>query len=228
MMPRAIAVLLLSVLTGFTAAGIPRGAVAAESGVMGALAPQIESRLPQWVAAWKAASPGFDLRRFRLTLLKSVAESWSESYDPGEMHEELRRKLYVISPDGTKAIYPYATVSFFTRDGRTRVGIGTDGAVMLIDLVGRRTMWLGQCDLACGFHEAVWLGNDRLVVAGYEIDFDDVNCPSNRSCRSIPEVLLYDFSHRTMMFFKGSGIPAGPRQEYAVSRIREKLPQASD
>lgn len=228
MMRRTISVVLLTVVTGFTAAGIPQGAGAAESGVMGALAPQIESRLPQWVAAWKAASPAFDLRRFRLTLLKSVAESWSESYDPGELHEELRRKLYVTSPDGTKAIYPYATVTFFTRDGRTRVGISTDGGVMLIDLVSRRTMWLGQCDLACGFHEAVWLGNDRALVTGYEIDFDDVNCPSNRSCRSIPEVLLYDFSHRTMMFFKGTGIPAGPRQEYTVSRIREKLPQASD
>lgn len=192
---------------------------------MGALAPTIEARLPQWVAAWRAASPDFDLRRFRLTLLKNVAEGWSESYDPREMHEELRSKLYVVSPDGTRAIYPYATLSFLTREGRTRIGIGTDSGVMLIDLAARRTMWLGQCDLACGFHEAVWLANDRAVVAGYEIDFDDPNCPNSRSCRSTPELLMYDFSRHSVILFKGPGIPAGPRQEYAVSRIREKLPQ---
>jgi hypothetical protein len=192
---------------------------------MGALAPQLEARLPQWVAAWRAASPGFDLRRFRLTLLKNVAEAWvQDSYAPGEMHEDLRRKLYVTSPDGTMAIYPYATLSFVTRTGQTSVGIGSDGAVMLLDLGGQRAMWLGQCDLGCGFHEAVWLANDRAVIAGYEIDFDDATCPNNRSCRSIPELLLYDFVHHTVMIFRGPGVAGGPRQEYTVQRIRDRLP----
>jgi hypothetical protein len=192
---------------------------------MAALAPVLQARLPQWVAAWTAASPDFDLRRFRMTLLKNVAENWvSESTVLGEMHEELRRKLYVPSPDATKAIYPYATVSFVTRTGQTSVGIGPDGAVMLIDLAGRRTMWLGQCDLSCGFHEAVWLANDRAVIAGYEIDFDDSNCPNSRSCRTIPELLLYDFSRHAVMIFQGQAVPGGPQHEYTVQRIHDKLP----
>lgn len=221
---RSVASLLLLAFAGFAFAGISENALAADSGVMGVIAPQIEARMPQWVAAWKAASPDFNVRRFQLTLLKNVAEAWTESYDPGELHEDLRRRLYVTSPDGTRAIFPYATMTFFTRDGRTKAGIGTDGGVMLIDLVARRTMWLGRCDFACGFHEAVWLANDRVAVAGYEIDFDDVSCPNSRSCRSIPEILLYDFSRHALMFFKGPGIPSGPRREYAVSRIRDKLP----
>jgi len=222
---RTYAAFILLAFMGVTVLGSRAGVWAAESGLMGALVPQLEARLPQWVAAWKAASPGFELRRFRLTLLKNVAEAWAQdSYPPGEMHEELRRKLYVTSPDGTLAIYPYATLSFVTRSGQTSVGIGTDGAVMLIDLAGRRAMWLGQCDLACGFHEAVWLANDRAVIAGYEIDFDDPNCPNTRSCRSIPELLLYDFAHHTVMIFQGPGVSAGPRHEYAVQRIRDKLP----
>lgn len=222
---RAVAGLVLLVFVGFTSAGIPQNALAADSGVMGALAPTIEARLPQWVAAWKAASPDFNLRRFQLSLLKNVAEAWAESYDLSEMHEGLRNKLYVISPDGTRAIYPYATLNFLTREGQTRMGIPAESGVMLIDLVARRTMWLGQCDLGCGFHEAVWLANDRAVVAGYEIDFDDQNCPNNRLCRSTPELLLYDFAHHSVMLFKGPAVPGGPRQEYAVSRVREKLPQ---
>ncbi len=224
MTSRSAAGLFLVVLASFTPAGIPQQSLAADSGVMGVIAPQIEARMPQWVAAWKAASPDFNVRRFRLTLLKNVAEAWSESYDPGELHEDLRRRLYVTSPDGTRAIFPYATMTFFTRDGRTRAGIGTDGGVMLIDLAARRTMWLGRCDLACGFHEAIWLANDRAVVAGYEIDFDDVNCPNSRTCRAIPEILFYDFPRHALMFFKGQSVPSGPRREYAVSRIREKLP----
>lgn len=222
---RAVAGLLIVVFAGFASVGIHQDALGADSGVMGALAPTIEARLPQWIAAWKAAGPDFNLRRFQLSLLKNVAEAWAESYDPGEMHEGFRSKLYAMSPDGTRAIYPYATLNFLTRGGQTKMGIPAESGVMLIDLVARRTMWLGQCDLGCGFHEAVWLANDRAVVAGYELDLDDLNCPNSRSCRSMPELLLYDLAHHNVMLFKGPAIPGGPRQEYAVSRIRERLPQ---
>ncbi len=213
---------LLRVLGGVAAA---TGAGTAESPVMGALAPVLQTRLSQWIAAWTAASPDFDLRRFRMTLLKNVAEEWvADSTVLGEMHEAVRSKLYVTSPDATRALYPYATISFVTRNERTTVGIGTDSAVMLIDLTAHRTMWLGQCDLGCGFQEAVWLANDRAVIAGYEVDFNDSNCPNTRTCRAIPELLLYDFTRHVVMIFQGPTIPGGPQREYTVQRIHDKLP----
>lgn len=225
---RAMGTLLLLVAAEFASAGIPQNSFAAESGAMGAIAPQIEARLPQWVAAWKAASPTFDLRRFRLAQLKAVQEVWApEAYDPAERHEELRRKLYVMSPDGTRAIYPYAMLFFLTREGRTTAGIGTDSGAMLIDFASKRTMWLGECNLACGFHDAAWLGNDRAVVVGYTIDFDDTNCPSDRRCTVTPDLMVYDFSRRSVLLFKGPGVPAGPRRDYAVQRILERLPSVS-
>jgi hypothetical protein len=225
MSQRTVTGLLLLAFAGFASADIPPHVLAADSGVMGALAPTIEARLPRWVATWKAASPDFTPTRFQMSLLKNIAEAWAESYDRSEMHEALRSRLYVVSPDGTRAIHPYATLSFWTRDGQTKMGIPPESAVMLIDLIARRTMWLGQCDLGCGFHEAVWLANDRAMVAGYELDFDDTNCPNNGLCRSIPDLLLYDFSRHTVMLFKGPSVPGGPRQEYAVRRIRERLPE---
>lgn len=219
---RIVGLLCLAFLT--VAQPPARGATETESAVMSALAPVLQAKLPQWVAAWTAVSPEFDLRRFRMTLLKNLAEEWTDANVLGEMHEDLRRKLYVISPNATKALYPYATVSFVTRTGQTSVGIGPDGGVMLIDLTTRRTMWLGQCDLSCGFHEATWLSNDRAVIAGYEVDWDDPNCPNSGSCRAIPELLIYDFSRHAVMIFRGSAVPGGPRHEYTVQRIREKLP----
>jgi hypothetical protein len=163
-----------------------------------------------------------------MTLLKNVAEEWvADSTVLGEMHEDLRRKLYVTSPDATKALYPYATVSFVTRYGQTAVGIGTDGAVMLVDLAGHRTMWLGQCDLTCGFHEAVWLANDRAVIAGYEIDLNDSNCPNGRTCRVTPELLLYDFTRHVVIIFQGPAVAGGPQHEYTVQRIHDKLPNVA-
>ncbi len=226
--PRAVASLLLLVLAGFTSAGVGQNVQAAQADIMGALAPRIEARLPQWVAAWKAASPGFDLRQLRLTHFKAIEEVWAPgSYDPGRPYEELRKKLYVISPDGTRAINPYAALYFETRDGRILGGFADDRGVTLIDLAANRTMWLAQCDFSCDFHDAAWLANDSAVIAGYAIDFDDPNCPNNRVCRSIPQVLMYDFARRSGMLFQGPGIPAGPRLEYVVNRVREKLPHVS-
>lgn len=204
------------------------GVGTAESPVMGALAPVLQGRLSPWIAAWTAANPDFDLRRFRMKLLKNVAEEWvADSTVLGEMHEDLRRKLYVTSPDSTRALYPYATISFVTRNELTTVGIGTDSAVMLIDFAGHRTMWLGQCDLMCGFHEAVWLTNDRAVIAGYEVDLDDPHCPNSRACRSIPELLLYDFTRHVVMIFQGPAVAGGPQHEYTVQRIHDKLPNVT-
>lgn len=227
-MTPAVRTLLLLVSAAFAAASVLPNALAAESGVMGAIAPTIEARLPQWVAAWKAASPAFDLRRFRLVQLKAVQETWApEAYDPAERHEDLRRKLYVMSPDGTRAIYPYATLFFLTREGKISAAIGTDSGAMLIDFVARRTMWLGECNLACGFHDAVWLANDQAVVVGYTIDFEDVNCPNDRRCTAIPDLIVYNFSRRSVLLFKGAHVPGGPRRDYAVQRILERLPGVS-
>ena len=204
------------------------GAGTAESPVMGALAPVLQARLSPWIAAWTAVSPDFDLRRFQMTLLKNVAEEWvADSTVLGEMHEALRSKLYVTSPDATRALYPYATISFVTRNERTTVGIGTDSAVMLIDLTAHRTMWLGQCDIGCGFQEAVWLANDRAIIAGYEVDFNDSNCPNSRACRATPELLLYDFTRHVVMIFQGPAVPGGPQHEYTVQRIHDKLPNVA-
>lgn len=222
---RTVTGVLLLIFAGVTSANVPPRVLAADSGIMEALAPIIEARFPRWVAAWKAVSPDFTPRRFQMALLKSVAETWADSYNLSEMHEALRSKLYIVSPDGTRAIHPYATLSFWTRDGQTKMGIPAESGVMLIDLVARRTMWLGQCDLGCGFHEAVWLANDRAVVTGYEVDLNDANCPNEASCRSTPELLLYDFSRHSVLLFKGPAVRGGPRQEYAVNRIREKLPE---
>src|SRR5574337_926552 len=224
----AIGVAICLTFLGIPGVAAATGTGTAESPVMGALAPVLQSRLSQWIAAWTAASPDFDLRRFRMTLLRNVAEEWvADSTALGEMHEDLRRKLYVTSPDAARALYPYATISFVTRNERTTVGIGTDSAVMLIDLAGHRTMWLGQCDLGCGFQEAVWLANDRAVIAGYEVDLDDPKCPNSRACQTIPELLLYDFTRHVVMIFQGPAVPGGPQHEYTVQRIHDKLPNVA-
>ena len=220
-----IGILICLTLLRISAVAAATGTGTAESPVMGALAPVLQTRLSQWVAAWTAASPDFDLRRFRMTLLRNVAEEWvADSPVLGEMHENLRSKLYATSPDATRALYPYATISFVTRNEQTMVGIGTDSAVMLIDLTARRTMWLGQCDIGCGFHEAVWLANDRAIIAGYEVDFNDPNCPNSRACRVTPELLVYDFARHVVMIFQGPAVSGGPQHEYTVQRIHDKLP----
>src|SRR2546426_2426414 len=221
--------LFLFALAGLAAAGISHSVQAAPAAdLMGALAPRIEARLPQWVAAWKAASPGFELRSLRLASFKAIEEVWApDSYDPNGPYEELRRKLYATSPDGRRAINAYAAVFFETRTSGIVAGFADDGVVRLIDLTANRTMWLGQCDASCGFHDAMWLANDSAVVARDAIDYDDPSCPSSRMCRSIPQLLMYDFSRRSGLLFQGPAIPAGPRHDYTVNRVRERLPQVS-
>src|SRR5436309_2301819 len=108
--------------------------------------------------------------------------------------------------------------------------VGLDRSVQAApaaDLTANRTMWLGQCDASCGFHDAAWLANENAVVAGYALDYDDLNCPASRACRSMPQILMYDFTRRSMMIFQGPGVPAGPRHDYTVGRVREKLPQVT-
>jgi len=228
---RAVAGLLLLALAGFASAAVSQhveAGQAAPGDLMGALAPRIEARLPQWVAAWKAASPGFELRSLRLASFKAIEEVWApDSYDPNGPYEELRRKLYATSPDGRRAINAYAAVFFETRTSGIVAGFADDRVVRLIDLTANRTMWLGQCDASCGFHDATWLANDSAVVAAYTIDYDDPNCPTSRMCRSIPQLLMYDFSRRSGLLFQGPAIAAGPRHDYTVNRVREKLPQVS-
>lgn len=220
--------LCLAALAGLIAAGRNQGVQAASSDLMGAMAARIESRLPEWVAAWKAANVGFEVRSLRLTTFKAVEEAWApDSYDPSGPYEDLRRKLYVFSPNGRRAINPFASVFFETRFSGIVAGFADDRVARLIDLTANRTMWLGQCDASCGFHDAAWLADESAVVAGYAMDYDDPNCPKNRTCRSMPQILMYDFSRRSVMIFQGPSVPGGPRHDYTVSRVREKLPQVT-
>lgn len=215
-------------LAGLMAAGLSQGVQAASSDLMAAMAARIESRLPEWVAAWKAANAGFEVRNLRLTTFKAVEAVWApDSYDPSGPYEDLRRKLYVLSPDGRQAINPFASVFFETRFSGIVAGFADDRVVRLIDLTANRTMWMGQCDASCGFHDAAWLAGESAVVAGYALDYDDPNCPKSRTCRSMPQILMYDFSRRSVMIFQGPGVSGGPRHDYTVSRVREKLPQVT-
>src|SRR5256712_4615752 len=216
-------------LAGLAAAGISHSVQAAPAAdLMGALAPRIEARLPQWMAAWKAASPGFELRSLHLASFKAIEEVWApDSYDPNGPYEELRKKLYATSPDGRRAINAYAAVFFETRTSGIVAGFADDRVVRLIDLTANRTMWLGQCDASCGFHDAMWLAHHSAVVARDSIDYDESHRPNTRICRSIPQLLMFDFSRHSGLLFQGPAIPAGPRHEYTVNRVREKLPQVS-
>lgn len=225
---RKMTCLFLLALAGVTSASLSQGVQAGSSDLMAAMAPRIEARLPQWVAAWKAASPGFELRSLRLSTFKAVEEVWApDSYDPSGPYEDLRRKLYVASPDGRRAINPFASIFFETRFSGIVAGFADEKVVRLIDLTSNRTMWLGQCDASCGFHDAAWLANESAVVAGYALDYDDPNCPANRMCRSMPQILMYDLTRHSVMIFQAPGVPAGPRHDYTVARVREKLPQVS-
>src|SRR3989442_4112938 len=135
--------LFLFALTGLAAAGISHSVQAAPAAdLMGALAPRIEARLPQWVAAWKAASPGFELRSLRLASFKAIEEVWApDSYDPNGPYEELRRKLYATSPDGRPAINAYAPGFFETRTSGIVAGIAHDPVETLSDLNPHPNLW---------------------------------------------------------------------------------------
>src|SRR2546428_4498488 len=159
--------LFLFALTGLAAAGISHSVQAAPAAdLMGALAPRIEARLPQWVAAWKAASPGFELRSLRLASFKAIEEVWApDSYDPNGPYEELRRKLYATSPDGRRAINAYAAVFFETRTSGIVAGFADDRGVGVIDFTPNRTMWVGPGGAGCGFPDPTWPANDTAVGA---------------------------------------------------------------
>src|SRR3989475_10517642 len=137
--------LFLFALAGLAAAGFSHSVQAAPAAdLMGALAPRIEARLPQWVAAWKAASPGFELRSFRLASFKAIEEVWAaDSYDPTGPYEELRRKLYATSPDGRRAINAYAAVFFETRTSGIVAGFGRDRGGGGVWFHAKPTPWLG-------------------------------------------------------------------------------------
>src|SRR3989442_4795603 len=159
--------LVLFALAGLAAAGISHSVQAAPAAdLMGAVAPRIEARLPQWVAAWKAASPGFELRSLRLASFKAIEEVWApDSYDPNGPYEELRRKLYATSPDGRRAINAYAAIFFETRTSGIVAGFSDHKVARLIDLTPDRTTWLGHSDARCGFPDATLPSHPSAVVA---------------------------------------------------------------
>src|SRR5947208_2390471 len=153
---RTLVSLFLFALAGLAAAGLDHSVQAAPAAdLMGTLAPRIEARLPQWVAAWKAVSPGFELRSLRLSTFKAVEEVWAaDSYDPSGPFEDLRRKLYVASPDGRRAINPFASIFFETNFSGIVAGFTGEKVVRLIELTADRTMSLGHSGASWGLHDA--------------------------------------------------------------------------
>lgn len=213
------------VLSELVAIGVA-GAATVGSEVLRELVPSIEARMPQWTSAWKKATPDFDLRSFQPLERKAISEEW-RPYDFSSPYEELRKKLYIVSPDATQAIDLDARLQFRVVDGRVHVAFEEDDTLVLKDLRGHRAKWLAMCRPSCAFQDAAWLTVAVAVVGSYGSDFTDPNCPNSDACKSIPYLSVYDFSKHFVRTYRGPGVVGGPRNAYNVQRIREKLPDVN-
>lgn len=123
-----------------------------------ALASVVEVRLKEWLVAWRAVQPGLRAEQFKKVDTRTIWEGAKLSpSDP-------LRVLNVVSPDGRWVVDPFAGVTLMKVDSQFEISAGPDTYVKLIDRRASTQRLILVCGTSCGFHEAVWLFNERFLV----------------------------------------------------------------
>ena len=180
----------------------------ADSCDLAAIAPIMEDKLQTWVMLWRQVIPKFNVAEFRKFQETTIIPDMPAEYEPYPAYGggELRKMIYVYSPDSTKFVDPYLETSLLEENGEICWGRDVDSGVALVDL--RKNTWkqLLYCGTPCFFNDAAWISNRDFVVVGvseYYPPNGEERCSVNTKCTWAATLCVFDLSRNSAVYFYG-------------------------
>ncbi len=184
------------------------------------LAPVVEKQLKEWVVAWRAVLPGFNIAQFKTSpASRGFLDGPWQAADLSDIQSDPLRPLYVVSRDGRWMVNLYSGYTIV----HGSVARDVDTAVLLIDRKTSRQRQILYCGTACGFDDAAWIANDVFFVAGWG-DAPRKAC-SDGYWHGAPNLVSFDVKRNshTWFFYGGPGACRGI-QPFADQKIMKKIP----
>lgn len=212
---------LLSILGLSTCLLLATGSAVAGSRDLPALAPVLEVKLKEWLAAWRTVRPGLKVEQFKRIDDRPIINSW-RTVDLSRNQRDPLRIFYAFSPDQRWIVDYLRGITLDKQDSYYEVSGGPDTGVTLIDRKTSKERGLLFCGPGCGFHEAVWLSNETFIVAGNDGAGSDLTCP--RGLAVVPSLFMFGPQRDSYKFYTGPKGCEGVGFEYVVRKIQTKVP----
>jgi hypothetical protein len=185
------------------------------------LAPVLEVKLKEWLAAWRAVQPHLRVEQFKKVDTRLIKDPW-RTVDLSRPDDNPLRIFYVSSRDGRWIVDPYGGIVLEKQDSYFEVSGGPDTGVRLTDRKTSKERGLLFCGPGCGFQEAVWVSSDSFLVAGYGGAGLEQSCP--RGLAVVPSISMFRPARDSFTWYAGPKGCEGVGFEYVIRKIQQKIP----
>ena len=195
--------------------------VTADPANLGTLGPVLETKLKEWLVAWRAVQPTLRVEQFKKGETGDMGPTWDSLHiDLSQGNPKL--PLYVFSPDMRWVIDPFGALRMSKQNGDILAGFDVDNSVFLIDQKLSRQRSMLFSGPSGGTHEAAWLWNNGFVVAGYGEGQPKEGCRGGYTQR--PSLYLVSIPRNSLTPYIGPESCRGVGSEYVIQKVKQKIP----
>jgi len=144
-----------------------------------------------WQNEWKQHHPNLDFTKFQFHQELEIEPKKLEKIDSVRLHP-----LMIISPNGEKAINPWADVEIIKTDNGYQPGFDTSNHIRVFDFsrkISFQALFTGN--YGPWIRGAAWLDDNRFLAVG------EVHDLSGSNDKIAPAVLLFDLGDKSIKVF---------------------------
>jgi len=168
---------------------------------------KLRTEKQDWFSWWNKVTPYLAFDKFNLETVNKLPPGQKTSYVGNVSDDAIRKEknVYAKSPNQKMLADPLVGVFLTKENNKVRGGFDVDSSLAIIDLEKDTYEQVLTCGTPCGFDDAVWLDNNKVLVFGYQILFRATNNPDLDSDYA-PALWVVDLENRAVHQYVGPRI----------------------
>lgn len=173
---------------------------------------RLRTEKQDWFSWWSKVTPFLTFSKFTFEEANKFTPGEKTAYAGAVTDDSLRKEkmVYAKSPNQKMLVDPLAGMMLTKENGVVKAGLEPDSSLAVIDLDKNTYEQVLTCGTPCGFDDAVWLDNSKILVLGYDILFKATNNPDNDSDYA-PALWVVDLDDQKVYHYVG---PTVSKAEY--------------
>lgn len=183
------------------------------------ISPVLVGKLIKWLYIWQKFMPELSFSSFNRIEQKRLMIDFSERYKISDEEFNLRKKLYIFSPQKMYCLDPFFGRVILSLKS-SEIKLDPSGMVVLVNPQNKTFQIIEMYGPSYDYDEAVWVNEEIFVLAGSEIKYLDT-----QSFVRIPKISIYNLKDKKVISYYSFGIEEDTYQNFIKPQLIKNLSQ---
>ncbi len=173
---------------------------------------KLRTEKQDWFSWWNKITPYLTFDKFTLQNVNKLVPGERVGYKGNVNDDDLRQEknVYAKSPNQKMLADPLIGTMLSRQNQVVKGAFDVDSGLAIINLENDTYEQVLSCGTPCGFDDAVWLDNNKVLVLGYDILYNATSNPDLDSNYS-PALWVVDLENKAVYHYTG---PTVSKAEY--------------